>query len=47
MKLFDADVRLGQSLFGYNLDVATLRRNMDQLDIGRVLLSSVRPRTTT
>ncbi len=44
MKLFDADVRLGQSLFGYNLDLATLRRNMDQLDIGRVLLSSVRPR---
>ena len=44
MRLFDADVRLGESIYGYGLDLATLRNNMDRLDIGRVVLSSVRPK---
>ena len=44
MKLFDADVRIGQSLFGYQLDVATLRSNMDRLGIGRAVVSPVRPK---
>ena len=44
MKLFDADVRLGHSLFGYDLDLVTLRASMDRLNIGRAVLSSVRPR---
>lgn len=45
MELFDADVRLGQSLFGYALDLTTLKKNMDRHGIGRAIVSPVRPRT--
>ena len=44
MRLFDADVRLGQSLFGYQLDEATLSASMKRLNIGRAVICPVRPK---
>ena len=43
MHLFDAQVRFGQSLFGYRLDWDTLQERMRALDIVRALLVPVRP----
>jgi uncharacterized protein len=45
MQLFDSDVRLGESLFGYRLDEATLLANMDQHGIGRAIVHPVRPKS--
>ena len=44
MRLFDADVRLGHSLFGYELDEATLSATMKRLDIERAVVCPVRPK---
>jgi predicted TIM-barrel fold metal-dependent hydrolase len=44
LQLFDADVRLGTSLFGYQLDSATLLAMMERNGIARALVHPVRPR---
>lgn len=43
MQLFDAHVRLGNSLYGYSLDVSQLLTQMADLGIGRAVLCPVRP----
>lgn len=43
MQLFDAQVRFGESLYGYVLDVDTLWRTMELHGVGRALLCPVRP----
>ena len=45
MQLFDADVRLGDSLYGYSLDLPRLVDQMAALDIARAVLCPVRPAT--
>jgi predicted TIM-barrel fold metal-dependent hydrolase len=42
MQLFDAHVRLGDSRYGYSLDVAQLVARMKDLDISRAVLCPVR-----
>jgi predicted TIM-barrel fold metal-dependent hydrolase len=44
LKLFDADVRLGTSLFGYQLGPAKLLAMMERNGIARALVHPVRPR---
>jgi predicted TIM-barrel fold metal-dependent hydrolase len=46
LQLFDADVRLGHSLFGYHLDIGTLLRMMEKNGIARALVHPVRPRNS-
>ena len=41
--LFDAHVRIGQSIYGYSLDVDELLQQMDRLAIARAVLCPVRP----
>jgi predicted TIM-barrel fold metal-dependent hydrolase len=41
--LFDAHVRIGQSLYGYSLEVDELLQHMDRLAIARAVLCPVRP----
>lgn len=43
MMLYDAQVRLGECLFGYHLDLETLKARMEQHQIGRAVLCPVRP----
>jgi predicted TIM-barrel fold metal-dependent hydrolase len=45
VELFDAHVRLGDSLYGYSLHMAELIEQMAALDIGRAVLCPVRPRS--
>lgn len=40
--LYDAHVRLGNALYGYSLDLATLRDQMNQFQIARAILCPVR-----
>lgn len=42
MDLFDAHVRIGQSIYGYALTTTDLLRQMDELAIGRAVLCPVR-----
>lgn len=44
MRLFDAQVRLGECLYDYWLDLDQLTKQMDRLDIGRAILCPIRPR---
>lgn len=44
MRLLDLHVRLGESAFGYALDIPTLTSRMDELDIAHAVLCPVRPR---
>jgi len=41
--LYDAEVRFGQSLYGYQLDLETLNRQMERHGIARAVLCPVRP----
>ena len=43
MELFDANVRLGDSAFGYSLQLADLLGQMDQLEVGRAVVCAARP----
>ncbi|HET7034274.1 MAG TPA: amidohydrolase family protein [Thermomicrobiaceae bacterium] len=44
MRLYDAQVRLGDCLYGYSLRPADLLASMERCDIGRAVLCPARPR---